>query len=38
MVGVDLGDLFGFEPIVGQVPLVIFVPFPFVLESLTAVV
>ena len=33
--GVDLDNLFGFEPIAGQVPLAIIVLFPFVLESLT---
>ena len=38
MAGVDLDDLFGVEPIADQVPLAIFVPFPFVLESLTAAV
>ena len=38
MAGVDLGDLFGFEPIVGQVPLAIVALFPFALESLTVAV
>ena len=33
--GVDLDNLSGFEPIVGQVPLAIVALFLFVLESLT---